>query len=136
MSEEKVDLGELVNTYLTIRRERDILKQQFESRDDELKADMSAIEQVLLTACNDIKADSIRTENGTIIRSLKETFTCTDWTNFKKFIVESNEPDLLQQRIHQSNFKKFMESHEGDGLPPGVSAMREFTVVVRKPTSK
>jgi hypothetical protein len=42
---------------------------------------------------------------------------------------------LLERRIHQTNFKQFMSEHEGDGLPPGVNAMREFDVTIRKPSS-
>ena len=121
---------------MTIRKERDILSQQYEANDAELKADMTSIEQVMLASCNDIKADSIRTENGTIIKSMKENYVCGDWDNFKKFILENQAVELLQQRIHQTNFKEFMSGHEGDGLPPGVSSMREVVITVRKPTAK
>lgn len=136
MSDEKVELDELVKTYLTIRKEREILSQQFEAKDAELKADMVSIEQVLLASCNDINADSIRTPNGTIIKSMKESYVCGDWDNFKQFILENQAVELLQQRIHQTNFKEFMSNHEGEGLPPGVSSMREVVVTVRKPTAK
>ena len=37
--------------------------------------------------------------------------------------------------IHQGNFKEFMSEREGDGLPPGVNALREFAIVVRKASS-
>lgn len=136
MSDEKVELDELVKIYLTIRKEREILSQQFEAKDAELKADMVSIEQVLLASCNDINADSIRTPNGTIIKSMKESYVCGDWDNFKQFILENQAVELLQQRIHQTNFKEFMSNHEGEGLPPGVSSMREVVVTVRKPTAK
>lgn len=136
MSDQKPELDELVKIYLTIRKEREILSQQFEAKDAELKADMVSIEQVLLASCNDINADSIRTPNGTIIKSMKESYVCGDWDNFKQFILENQAVELLQQRIHQTNFKEFMSNHEGEGLPPGVSSMREVVVTVRKPTAK
>lgn len=136
MSEQKVELDELVKIYLTIRKEREILSQQFEAKDAELKADMSSIEQVMLASCNDINADSIRTPNGTIIKSMKESYVCGDWDHFKQFVLENQAVELLQQRIHQTNFKEFMANHEGEGMPPGISSMREVTVTVRKPTAK
>jgi hypothetical protein len=136
MSEEKVELDELVKIYLTIRKEREILSQQFELKDTELKADLTSIEQVMLASCNDINADSIRTQNGTIIKSMKESYICGDWDSFKQFILENQAVELLQQRIHNGNFKEFMSNHEGEGLPPGVSTMREVTITVRKPTAK
>jgi hypothetical protein len=134
MSDMKLD--DLVTTYLTIRTERNTLKNQWEIRDAELKADLEQLEQAMLIACNEINADSIRTGSGTIIKSLKETYTCGDWDNFKQFVVDNNALDLLQQRISQTNFKEFMSTRQDEGLPPGISTLREFAITVRKPTSK
>lgn len=134
MSDMKLD--DLVTTYLTIRNERNTLKNQWETRDAELKADLEQLEQAMLVACNEINADSIRTGSGTIIKSLKETYTCGDWDNFKQFVVDNNALDLLQQRISQTNFKEFMSTRLDEGLPPGISTLREFAITVRKPTSK
>jgi len=129
-------LDDLVTTYLTIRTERNTLKNQWEIKDSELKADLDELERAMLVACNEINADSIRTGSGTIIKSLKETYTCGDWDNFKQFVVDNNALDLLQQRISQTNFKEFMSTRQEDGLPPGISTLREFAITVRKPTSK
>ena len=129
-------LDDLVTTYLTIRTERNTLKNQWEIRDAELKADLEELERAMLQACNDINADSIRTGSGTIIKSLKETYTCGDWDNFKQFVVDNNALDLLQQRISQTNFKEFMSTRQDEGLPPGISTMREVAITVRKPSSR
>lgn len=136
MSEDKVNVDELVNVYLTIRREREILTEQFKAKDRELENDLTALEQVLLQECNKINANSINTPVGTVIRSIKDTFTCTDWDNFKKFVLENGAIDVLHQRIHQTNLKEFMNEHEGDGLPPGINVSREFSVTVRKPSKR
>ena len=131
-----VKLEELVQTYLTIRTERNTLKNAFDTKDAELKDDLEKLEQAMLSYCNEINADSIRTGSGTIIKSLKETYTCGDWDNFKQFVVDNNALDLLQQRISQTNFKEFMSTRQDEGLPPGISTLREFAITVRKPTSK
>ena len=131
----ELNLEELVKIYLTIRNEREKLKKSWEVKDGELEQDMKSLEQSMLTICNDTNASSIRTENGTVIRSLKERFTTNDWDNFKKFVLDNEAIDLLERRIHQGNFKEFMAEHKDDGLPPGVNVMREFTIVVRKPSN-
>jgi len=133
---DKIQLDELVKTYLTIRNERDNLARQFEQKDKELKADLAQLEAVMLDSCNEFGADSIRTGSGTIIKSLKESYVCSDWGNFKDFVMENQAIELLQQRIHQSNFKEFLSNRNDEGLPPGISSMREFNIVVRKPSSK
>lgn len=131
----ELNLDELVKIYLTIRNEREKLKSNWEVKDGELEQDMKSLEQSMLTVCNDTNASSIRTESGTVIRSLKERFTTNDWDNFKKFVLDNEAIDLLERRIHQGNFKEFMAEHQGEGLPPGVNVMREFTIVVRKPSN-
>lgn len=129
------NLEELVKTYLTIRSEREKILNEYEEQDKKLKEDMALIEQSMLVVCNDTNADSIRTQHGTVIRKLNERFYCNDWDNFRKFVLDNEAVELLERRIHQSNFKEFMSEHPQEGLPPGVNVMREFGVVVRKPVS-
>ena len=130
--EQKLD--ELVATYLAIRTERDQLLRKYEADDEELKADMSQLEGVLLDACNKVSANSINTQYGTVIRKTNERYICNDWDNFGKFILTNQVVELLEHRIHQGNFKKFIAENEADGLPPGVNVMREFGISVRKPS--
>ena len=134
MSEIKLD--SLVETYLTIRNERDKLSREHDLKDKELSNDLAQIEQVLLNSCNEVGADSIRTGAGTVIKSTKENFVCGDWDNFKQYVMEHDAIELLQQRIHQTNFKEFLSGREDEGLPPGISSMREFKITVRKPSTK
>lgn len=129
------DVESLVETYLTIRRQRETLKAEFESKDGDLKNDMEQIEAALLDICNTTNVNGLRTHHGTVTRQVKERYFCTDWDNFKKFVEAEGSIDLLERRIHQRNFKEFMSERSGDGLPPGVNALREFDIVVRKASS-
>ena len=129
------NLEELVKIYLTIRNERDRMKAEWESNDAALKDEMSVLEQSFLAICNETNASSIKTESGTVMRSIKDRYTTNDWDNFKKFILKHEAVDLLERRIHQGNFKEFMAEHKDEGLPPGVNVMREFAISVRKPTN-
>ena len=134
MSEVKVD--SLVKAYLAIRLERDKLAKKYQQEDSELKDQISRLESAMLETCDDIGAETLRTESGTIIKTLKENFVCGDWDNFKSYVLENQALELLQQRISQSNFREFLSTREEEGLPPGISTMREFKITVRKPTSK
>lgn len=127
-----VNVEELVEAYLAVRSERERLTAEYEEKDKTLKADLSQIEVLMLGVCNEVNADSIKTRHGTVIRSMKERAVCSDWDNFRQFVLDNEAVDLLERRIHQGNFKEFMSSHEGDGLPPGVNLMREFGITVRK----
>jgi len=130
------NLDELVKIYLTIRSEREKLESDWKAKDTELKNDQALLEQQMLGICNDTNATSIKTNQGTIIKSLKERFTLSDRGAFDGFVREHDAVELYEARIHQGNFKEFIAEHADEGLPPGVNVMREFTIVVRKPTSK
>lgn len=126
------DAEVLVETYLTLRREREKIKAEYESRDEALKLDMDKIEAALLEMCNTANVNGMRTSHGTVSRQIKERFFCTDWSVFKDFIETEGSVDLLERRIHQRNFKEFMAERQEKGLPPGVNALREYDIVVRK----
>ena len=126
---------ELVKIYLTIRNDRDKLEADWKTKDKDLENDMNMIAQQLLVVCNDTNATSIKTAEGTVIKSLKERFTISDRDEFNKYIREHDAIELFEGRIHQGNFKQFVAERQAEGLPYGVNVMREFAVVVRKPTN-
>lgn len=130
------NLDELVKIYLTIRSERERILHEYDAKDKELKAEMAVIEQSMLAICNETNADSIKTANGTVMRRMSERFYCNDWANFSEFVLQNQAVELLERRIHQGNFKEFMQEHADEGLPPGVNVMKEMGITVRKPTSK
>ena len=121
---------------MLFRSEREKIESEWKAKETEFKNEQALLEQQMLAVCNESNATSIKTEQGTVIKSLKERFTVADGDSFRKFVMEQEMPELFEARIHQGNFKDFMSEHAGEGLPPGVNVMREFTITVRKPTSK
>lgn len=131
----ELNLDELVKVYLTIRNERDRLESEWKSKAKEIEGELALLSQQMLGVCNESNATSIKTEAGTVIKKLNERFTLSDRGAFDDFVREHDAVELYEARIHQGNFKEFMSEHPDSGLPPGVNVMREFTIVVRKPTS-
>jgi hypothetical protein len=132
--EDETNLEELVKVYLTIRNERERIEAEWKVKDDELRADLKALESQMLVTCNDNNASSIKTRSGTVMRRLNERYTVANGDAFRRFVMENGVPELFEQRIAQTNFKEFIAERKDDGLPPGVNVMREFTIVVRKPS--
>ena len=66
MSEVKVD--SLVKAYLAIRLERDKLAKKYQQEDSEFKDQLNRLESAMLETCDDIGAETLRTESGTIIK--------------------------------------------------------------------
>jgi hypothetical protein len=130
-----MNTDQLVETFINLRNERDRMRNEWEAEDAKIKEEMTTLEQALLSICNEANATSIKTDKGTVIRKLNERFFCSDWDNFRDYVLEHQALELLERRIHQGNFKEFIAEREAEGLPPGVNVMREYGVTVRKPTS-
>lgn len=126
----------LVEAYLNLRKQREVLQREYESADAALKADMNQLEAAMLDICNTINADSIKTSHGTVMRKINERFFCQDWDGFYKYVLDNEAVQLLERRIHQGNFRQHLKDTEGDGLPPGVNVMREYGVTVRRSTKE
>ena len=79
----------------------------------------------------EIGAESLRTESGSIYRTVRTTYSTNDWESMNKFILEHSVPELLEKRIHQTNMKVFLEEHP-DVLPPGLNANMEYSVTIKR----
>ena len=134
-NEDDLNFEGLVKIYLTIRTEKERVEAEWKAKNDAIVADMKVLEGQMLEVCNKNNASSMRTNSGTVIRKLTERYTVSDGDGFRKFVLENGLVDLFEARIHQGNFKEFIAEHKDDGLPPGVNVMREFGIVVRKPSN-
>ena len=133
MSEESsLQLDKLVEACLRIRDARAALKSTYEEKDKELAERAATVEQAMLEACKQLGVDSVRTPNGTIIRSIKSRYWTNDWESMYRFIREHDAFPLLEKRLHQSHMKEFLAENP-DLHPAGLNVENEYTVVVRRP---
>lgn len=126
-----VPLEQLTATYIKIRDARGDLKRKFEREDEELSNQLLLIEQEMLEVCKSVDANSIKTNAGTIIRSVKSRYWTNDWDSMYHFIKKHDAFALLEKRLHQTHMKQFLEENP-NAHPAGLNVEREFTVVVRR----
>jgi hypothetical protein len=126
------NLDMLANVYIKIRDARTTLKTEFTTQDSVLQEQMDLLEANMLDACKDLNASSIKTQHGTIIRSVKSRYWTNDWDSMYTFIKEQGAFGLLEKRLHQTNMKDFLAENP-DILPMGLNVESEYTVVVRRP---
>ena len=89
-----MNTDELVEAFITLRNERDRMRNEWEEKDAEIKVEMTTLEQALLSICNEANATSIKTDKGTVIRRLNERFFCSDWDNFRDYVLEHQALEL------------------------------------------
>jgi hypothetical protein len=128
---EAISSDKLAEIYIKIRDKRAELKEQFESQDNELKAQQDVLVEQMLALCQEQNADSIKTPAGTIIRKVDTRYWTTDWDSMYKFVEEHDAFPLLEKRLHQTNLKQFLDENP-KLLPAGLQADRKYTVVVRR----
>ena len=132
MLDGEVDINKLVKVYLKIRNAIDEKETQHKEELATLKEQFGIVGQSLLNLCKEQNLDSIRTPVGTVSRRISTRYWTSDWDSMYRFISEHDAPFLLEQRIHGSNMKEFLENNP-EAFPMGMQADRNYTVQVRKP---
>jgi len=135
MTEVDLSLEELVGIYLKIRNAIEAKEEQHKAELQELKDQFEVIGNKLLEICNEEGVDSLRTSAGTVSRRVSSRYWTSDWDSMYQFIRENDAPFLLEQRIHNSHMREFLEENP-DRFPAGLQNERKYTVQVRKPTAK
>jgi hypothetical protein len=131
----EVDLNKLVSVYLKLRDAIQEKEEQHKQELQELQSEFDVVSGVLLSHCTTQNIDSIKTPVGTISRRISTRYWTSDWDSMYQFINEHDAPFLLEQRIHGSNMREFLENNP-NAFPVGMQAERKYTVQVRKPTKK
>jgi hypothetical protein len=79
-------------------------------------------------------ADNIKTSRGTCYHSTKYTASLADSDIFMKFVIETQNFDLLDRKANVTAVKAYVA--ETGNLPPGANLSSIKTVGVRRPTTK
>lgn len=132
MKTEGMNSEKLAEIHLKIRDAREALKREYDKKDAELKEQMEVINRELLKVCETTHADSIKTKNGTIMRSISTRIWTSDWEAFRRFVYEHDGFDLMEKRIHQGNMKQFLEEYP-ELTPTGLNTNSEYKISVRRP---
>lgn len=130
-----IDVAELARHYLELRNIRAKLKEDYEAQDKIYEEQVERIQNQLNEHCNEVGASSIKTEFGTVIRSVSTRYWTNDWGAMHSMIVRYEAPYLLEKRISNLALKEFLEQNP-DAFPPGLNIDNKYTITVRKPSKK
>jgi len=125
-----MNTDKLIAAYVKIRDAKNEVKREYDDKIAALQEQLDTIEAALLGLVEQTGVDSMKTKSGTAYRSVKTRYWAPDWASFKDFIEEHGSLDLLEQRIHQGNFKTFLE--ENPDVKPPVNVDSRYTIVVRR----
>lgn len=126
-----VPVEKLVKVYLKMNAKLSETRAAFKEEERKLEAQMAKVKSALLAHCKEHNVESVRTTEGLFFRGVATRYWTSDWDSMRKFIIEHQVPELLHERIHQTNLQQFMEENPGL-LPPGLNVDSEYTITVRR----
>jgi len=126
-----MDANKLVAVYIKMRDAKDALTREYDTKIAEIKEQMDLIEQSLLEVCKSTGQDGGKTSHGTFTRTVKTRYWTNDWDSMYQFIKQHDAIELLEQRVHQSNMKQFLQDNPGQ-LPQGLNADSKYAITVRR----
>lgn len=130
-----MDADKLVKAYVKIRDAKDALTRNYEEEKAKLETALGTIEEQLLELCKETGQEGGKTQFGTFSRTVKSRYWTSNWDSFYRVVMEHNAPQLLEQRIHQGNFKSFIDAHP-EAMPEGVNVDKKYAITVRRPAAK
>lgn len=135
MEETKVSADELAKEFIELRDAKKKLDDIYEKKKSVFETRMREITDTLTVICEEQNASSIRTQHGTIIRSVTTDYSTTDWESMHKLVLKYEAPYLLWKRLNNAAMKEFLEAHPEE-YPPGLRIDSKYTVTVRRPTNR
>lgn len=126
-----MDANQLVKVYIKIRDAKDRLVKQHEEALEKLEQQLDVVEQELLAICKATGQDGGKTEHGSFTRTVKVRYWTSDWDSMYQFIKDHDAPELLERRVHQGNFKEFLQENP-DKMPQGMNVDSRYSITVRR----
>jgi hypothetical protein len=121
----------MVEVYIKMRDKRSQLAKAFDDEDGRIKAQQEMIAEQLLELCKETGAEGLRTPAGSVFKTVKTRYWTSDHKSMKEFILENDAFELLEQRVHQTNMKNFLEEHP-DKFPKGMNIDSKYSINVRR----
>jgi uncharacterized protein YqeY len=131
---EAISADRLVAVYIKMRDKRAELLREYEEQDGVIKEQMEMVEGRLLDLCKSVGADSLKTQHGTVMRSVKTRYWTSDWEAMHNFIMENKMPELLEKRISQTTMRQLLDENP-DMMPMGMNVDSKYSVTIRRTSS-
>jgi len=128
-------LDTLARIYIKMRTRIQEVQKEYDTKLEEIKAQQQEVKNAMKDQLQAMGTKSARTDYGTVTLKQTTRYYTADWASFKKFVVEHDAVDLLEQRIAQRNMAQFLTENP-TSIPPGLNSTSELDVSVTKPTTK
>lgn len=125
-----MDIEKAVKVFVKIRDARDELVAQQKAEVALFTEKLDKISAALLAHMTSTGETSCKTVMGTAVRQKKTRFWPPDREAFNQFVNRYDAYDLFEGRIHQGNYKQFLE--DNPDVKPPVNSDSKYVIIVRR----
>lgn len=125
------DIGNVLAKYLQLRDQREAIAERHKRELEGLDSQMGVIENWFLLQLNELGAENVKTEHGTVYKSTTNTAKVADWDALLEFILASGEHALFIRGVNKTAAVEYRDEHNGTP-PPGVELGQVIRANVRR----
>lgn len=125
-----MNTDQLVEKYVALRDKKAEIKKRQTEELSRYDLAMSQLEVMMLDILNATGAESMRTNSGTMFKTMRTSTKVMDWSATLEFIKTNNAWDLLEARVSKVAVEAIMA--ETQQPIPGVATNREIVLNVRR----
>jgi hypothetical protein len=125
-----MDIHQRVDQYVKLRDEVRRLELEFEEKLAPYKKAKEDLGLLLLQLLDAQNAESVRTLNGTVYKTKKQSVSIKDKEAFWNHVVANEAWELIDKRANVTGCVDYAEEHKT--MPPGVNYSAIWTVGVRR----
>lgn len=126
------EVEELIKTYVAVRDELDTHRKAWQGTERKYKASLGNMEARLNAIMAELGVDQLKKAGiGTAFFKTTDFVNILDWEAISKFVVATDNIQMLQRRMAKAAVLEYMEDHEGE-LPPGLKYGVKKEIIVRR----
>ena len=125
------NVEQLIRIYIKMRDAKQQLQRDYDKAVNDIVAQQDLVQRAILDLCKDTGSDGFKTSAGSVSRTVKTRYWTNDWHSMQEFIKEHDAFDLMEQRVHQTNMRSFLEENP-TLMPPSMSIDSRYIITVRK----
>jgi hypothetical protein len=119
-----------VETYVQLRDLKERINKEAKDKVAQLQTVMDNLEAEMLEQMRSLGVESLRTEAGTVYKTITRRTPVANWDAALAFIREHGLWHFLERRVSKGAVTEYMTEH-GE-VPPGIAIHEEQTVNIRR----
>lgn len=125
-----IPMAVLAEKYRLLRDRKDEIKKKHAEELAPFTKAMDELEALMQKQLESANASSIRTDSGTVIRAVRQSFTIEDPGAFRQWAEANGLTTMYENRVSKEAIEAYVA--QGNQLPPGIKTSAVTTIQVRK----